>query len=167
MRTFIQSFAIAFICLVSSVGVFAAEATDAPLKQFGTVAPIITETPEITETAKQSWKERMIEKVVAKKVAKMERKARVSQDGERKTHWANITSIGLIAGIVLDLALIGSGLALLFGIAAIVFGAIGMKNSGEDKEFSGKGMGIAGLVAGIVTVFLYILLIAVVISLFA
>jgi hypothetical protein len=66
------------------------------------------------------------------------------RDGNpRPVHWANI--VALVCGLVTFAAPL-----------AIIFGIIGIRASGKDKEYSGEGMGIAGLVLGIISLILLV-----------
>jgi hypothetical protein len=76
---------------------------------------------------------------------------RLAETDNRKMHWASIVAICC------------GGVAFLTGIAAIpavVFGAIGLSKSGPNKEYKGRGLALAGMVAGIVDVALWLLAVA-------
>lgn len=60
------------------------------------------------------------------------------------------------------LALIPYYSAFLFGVLAIVFGAIALKRIRQNPEYKGRGMAIAGLVCGIVAIAIILLALAVV-----
>jgi hypothetical protein len=68
-----------------------------------------------------------------------------------------------VAALVLGIA----GLIFNFlGILAIIFGAIANGQINRDPELGGKGMAIAGLVLGIVTIVLWILVLVFASSMF-
>lgn len=84
----------------------------------------------------------------------------------RPTHWANIAGFatGLLGFLLIFTApslILGS---FLLGVLGIIFGGIGMGKSGSSKEYSGQGMGIAGLICGILTIVIFFIAVIVVAS---
>ena len=67
------------------------------------------------------------------------------------------TSGMAIAALVLGI--VGFFLNIL-GILAIIFGAIGMSQTGRNKNLGGRGMAIAGLVLGIIDILFWVIVIA-------
>ncbi len=115
---------------------------------------------------KSSFKEKLGKWILKKAIKKKQRKVRKTKDG-RRSHWGNVAGLSAAIGAIVDLVLLGTGLLFFAGaICAIVFGTIGMSNSGEGKEYKGKGMGIAALVLGILEVVLVIAAIAVLFAVF-
>jgi len=51
----------------------------------------------------------------------------------------------------------GMALGLLLSILAIIFGGVGISQTGRDAYLKGRGMAIAGLVLGIVAIVLWII----------
>ena len=97
---------------------------------------------------------KLINKKLSKKVTK-----------QRDQPFDLFSIAGLVSGIasVLSLLLGGIVASIIFGVLAIVFGAIGMKRTQDLKGFrkKGKGLAIAGLVIGIIaTVFWTLVFIA-------
>ncbi len=48
----------------------------------------------------------------------------------------------------------------ILGILAIIFGAVGIRQTGTDPNLGGRGMAIAGLVCGIIGVAIWVILVA-------
>ncbi len=82
--------------------------------------------------------------------------------GQPSTHWASVTALILgILGFVgwFPLAFTGVGVLFmpLFGVGAIIFGAVGISAANSDpSNVGGKGMAVAGLVMGIVQLGLFL-----------
>lgn len=100
--------------------------------------------PKPEAPRKLKWKERILLNILQKKIEKQQRKAlspkpKKAKTEKRPVHWANI--VALICGVLVFFGGITA-------IAALVFGIIGINNSGEGTEYSGEGMGIAGVVLG-------------------
>jgi hypothetical protein len=100
--------------------------------------------PKPEAPRKLKWKERVLLNIVQKKIEKQQRKAlspkpKKAKTEKRPVHWANV--VALICGVLIFFGGITA-------IAALVFGIIGINNSGEGTEYSGEGMGIAGVVLG-------------------
>lgn len=55
----------------------------------------------------------------------------------------------------------------ILGVLAIIFGAIGMSQTGRDKNLGGRGMAIAGLVLGIIDILFWVIVIALIGSFWA
>jgi hypothetical protein len=66
-----------------------------------------------------------------------------------------------IASLVLGLLSIPLCFFFLPAVLAVVFGGVGISQCNRDRSFTGKGMAIAGLVLGLVSVTLIVLLIAI------
>jgi hypothetical protein len=115
------------------------------------------ETPQ-----KLKWKERVLLNILQKKIEKQQRKSlspkpKKSKEGTKPAHWANI--VALVCGI----------LGFLTGITAIpalIFGIIGVVNSGEGTDYGGEGMGIAGIVLGGLVILLFIAMLAILAAIF-
>lgn len=150
--------------------VFQVSANNMPVdaaRQFTTATTSIVAMPasapvEVAKS-KQGFKERIMTKVLEKKIAKAQRTGKAD---DRKTHWGNIAGFATGIAALIDLFVFGTGLVLVFAICAIVFGAIGMKKSGEGKEYAGKGLGIAGFITGIVAAAMMFMALLVIASLF-
>lgn len=117
--------------------------------------------PKPEAPPKLKWKERVLLNILQKKIEKQQRKAlspkpKKAKANPRPVHWANI--VALICGI---LGLLTGFIA----IPALIFGIIGINNSGENTAYSGEGMGIAGVVLGslviLIVLAVFIILLAV------
>jgi len=83
-------------------------------------------------------------------VAKAIKNIAKNKDG-KPVHWASLT--GFILGIIAFFFVGG-------GLLAIIFSAIGLGKSGPNKEKSGQGFAIAGLIMGILGLIITIILLA-------
>jgi hypothetical protein len=97
---------------------------------------------------KMGWGQRLLAKWATRKVSKQLR------DGNpRPVHWANIVSLSaavlgqilVIVGSQLGTWLGLQVLGLLLVLAALVLGIYGIVKSGKNKDYSGEGLGIAGV----------------------
>lgn len=116
--------------------------------------------PKPEAPRKLKWKERVLLNIVQKKIEKQQRKAlspkpKKAKTEKRPVHWANIAA--LICGVLVFFGGITA-------IAALVFGIIGINNSGKGTEYSGEGMGIAGVVLGGLVILLVIIVILLLIA---
>lgn len=106
-----------------------------------------------------------VEPKLEKKKKSFFKKQKHKDDDARPFHWANI--VGLVTGVLgLIVVFLSGGGGLLLGLLGLIFGAIGMKRSGETKEYRGWGMGLTGLIAGILILVLFLLLILFLAALF-
>lgn len=77
----------------------------------------------------------------------------MSQQQNRRT--SGISIAALVCGICGILPYIG----FLMSVLGIIFGAVGISQTGKDPNLGGRGMAIAGLVLGIAMIALWIILI--------
>jgi uncharacterized membrane protein len=117
------------------------------------LSPRTTAEKKSIKQKKPNFIQRFLLKMVLKK---MQKKAQ-SPNQKRKIHWAALT--GFICGIL------GLLIPLIPSILAIIFSAMAMSKTGKEKEYSGQGYAIAGLVLGILMTILvgaFLLLVALV-----
>lgn len=102
-----------------------------------------------SQQTKAGFRQRLLTKMVTKKVQKLQAKAKRTADSRRTEP---ISVVSFIAGFLalLDVLLIGSGLLFLLGaIVAIVFGFVGLsKINRHSAEYKGRGFAITGLSLG-------------------
>ena len=81
----------------------------------------------------------------------------LAESERRTTYWASLTSmiLGILAWLMPFL-----GLAALFSLLALIFGAMGLGKSGASKEYKGGGMAITGFILGTLAVLILGLAIA-------
>jgi len=73
--------------------------------------------------------------------------------------------IGLSASLLSVVGLFVSPIIwIVFSIAGIIFGAIGMARTKKNPELKGRGMAIAGLILGIISLILPFLLLGAILS---
>ncbi len=122
------------------------------------VPSLVTSTPahavtspeaSASQQTKVGFRQRLLTKMVTKKVQKLHAKAKRTADSRRTEP---ISVVSFIAGFLalLDVLLIGSGLLFLLGaIVAIVFGFVGLsKINRHSSEYKGRGFAITGLSLG-------------------
>jgi hypothetical protein len=160
MKQFFLAFAMLFAALVA----FADNSSSSPASkssQEESVQMLPAETaPMVAPMVEKRAEKPMAElKAELKKMSKEERKelkqslkASIKQE-KRPVHWANIVSIASAVGALF--------IPFAF-LAAIVFGIIGITKSGSNKDFSGQGWGLAGLITGSLILLLYIVVVAIV-----
>jgi hypothetical protein len=119
---------------------------------------------KVATTKKPSFKEKMIGKVVSKRIQKMSNGATV-QEGKTNT-MALISGVAGLLGLGLLFVPSLGAVAILLGLGAIITGFIGksqIKRSGEK----GNGWAITGIVSGILIFFILLLAVVFVASLLA
>ncbi|PQA60543.1 DUF4190 domain-containing protein [Siphonobacter curvatus] len=122
------------------------------------VPSLITSTPANAVTSaeaftrqqtKAGFRQRLLTKMVTKKVQKLQILAKRTADSRRTEP---ISVVSVIAGLLalVDVLLIGNGLLFLLGtIVAIVFGFVGLsKINRHSSEYKGRGFAITGLSLG-------------------
>ena len=112
---------------------------------------------------KTSLKERLLQKIVTKKLEKLQRKTS-DKKNDRPIHATNWLSFGSAFGSWI-LGAAGANLFLPLTIAAIVFGIIGINKSGTNKDYSGEGLGVTGLAIGAFNIIIIGLVLVVLLSL--
>jgi hypothetical protein len=80
--------------------------------------------------------------------------AKLTDTDDRKIHWSSIASI-ILAGAVI-LSLFAPAFAIIPAVPAVIFGFMGMKRSGPNKEFKGRGLAVTGLLIGAAGVITYV-----------
>lgn len=114
-----------------------------------TPTPAVSKIQTSTNQAKAGFRQRLLTKLVTKKVQKLQAKAKRTADSRRTEP---ISVVSFIAGFLalLDILLIGNGLLFLLGtIVAIVFGFVGLsKINRHSSEYKGRGFAITGLSLG-------------------
>ncbi|WP_420155437.1 DUF4190 domain-containing protein [Siphonobacter sp.] len=131
------------------------------------VPSLVTSTPSHAVTSakaftsqptKVEFRQRLLTKMVTKKIQKLQTKAKRTADSRRTEP---ISVVSFIAGILvlLDVLLIGSGLLFLLGtIVAIVFGFVGLsKINRHSSEYKGRGFAVTGLSLGFLGLLLVII----------
>ena len=117
---------------------------------------------------KGSFKQKLGVWLLNKQLKKAKKKQQRKEKDDRPLYWATSAGLGSMGAVILDLILLSSGLVFVLGvIAALVFGAIGMSNSGKDKDYKGKGLAITSFVFGILGTLFIVLAFAIAIILIA
>jgi hypothetical protein len=80
--------------------------------------------------------------------------AKLTDTDNRKIHWSSIASI-IFAGAVV-LSLLAPAFAIIPAVPAVIFGFMGMKKSGTNKEYKGRGLAVTGLLIGAAGVLTYV-----------
>ena len=77
----------------------------------------------------------------------------MAQEQNKRT--SGISIAAMVCGILGIIPYIG----FVLGLLGIIFGAIGINQTGKDPNLGGRGMAIAGLVCGVVFIALWVILI--------
>lgn len=80
--------------------------------------------------------------------------AKLTDTDDRKIHWSSIASIILAGAVVLSL--LAPAFAIIPAVPAVIFGFMGMKKSGPNKEYKGRGLAVTGLLIGAAGVLTYV-----------
>ncbi|TAF96838.1 MAG: DUF4190 domain-containing protein [Cytophagia bacterium] len=112
---------------------------------------------------KLTFKQRVLAKVVSRKLQKMQRNAPNAEGGKTNT-LALVSAIAGVLGLVLFFVLPGVGILLSLG--AIILGFVGKSQIKKNDE-RGMGLAITGIVTGFLTFFILLLAVAFIASLLA